>query len=350
VRGRKGIYTELFRAPASSASHRHASTARYAPCSRSRAGPVSRARHRHRHRVLRRYPRRHRAPPDLVATALRLGSGAAIAASQGEERIFSERLYCARCGIGYEDLDPRLFSFNSRQGACADCDGIGSVLSFEPEFLVEDAQHPLGDALAAVLKPLDGALWRDVARFGTHHKAAWKRAAGAADEKQRQRVFRGAGAGNGGLVGVCSSFIDADEEHAALLAPFMTERACAICHGRRLNARAQAVTVDGVAIWELTQQSVAACLADLSQRPLSGRDEQIAANIRKEILPRLHFLQEVGLSYLTLDGVPTRCRAARRSAFAWRRSSARTCAASATSSTSRPSGCTRATTPCCSAR
>jgi excinuclease ABC subunit A len=238
---------------------------------------------------------------DVVATALRYGSGALIVASPQREHIYSERLYCPRCSIGYEELDPRLFSFNSSQGACPHCDGIGSVPSFEPELLIADPQETVAAALATALRPLGGAVWRAVKEIGEQVARAWERPLARLTPAQRARLFFGDGDGKGGVLGVLQQQLERDDVDPALLAPFMSERSCEVCKGRRLNARAQAVTVAGEAIWELTQRSVAASLADLSRRRFKGRDEQIAPNILKEIVPRLQFLREVGLGYLTLD-------------------------------------------------
>ena len=298
VRGRKGIYTELFRA------------ARKLGFSRARIDgtvhPLQPA------PALARYKehdidivvatldvvRSETAKlPELAATALRFGGGALIVAAGDSERIFSERLYCPGCGIGYEALDPRLFSFNSRQGACKACDGIGSVPSFEPELLVGDPLLAVGEALERTLKPVSRALWRAVKSAGERHAAVWQRPLARLTARQRERLF----AGDDGVVAALQQQLDADETVAGQLAEFMNERACETCHGRRLNERAQAVQVDGAAIWEVTQQSVTACLTDLARRRFSGRAAQIAANIMKEILPRLQFLEQVGLGYLTLD-------------------------------------------------
>ncbi len=301
VRGRKGIYTELFRAVRKLGFTRARIDGEVRPLQ-----PVPElARYREHNidivvatcEVSRRTATQ---LPELVATALRFGSGAVIVASGSTEHIFSERLYCARCGIGYEDLDPRLFSFNSKQGACTACDGIGTVLSVEPEVLIADSEGPVGAALEALLKPLGAATWRAVRGIAEQNRAAWGRPLGRLTARQRQQLFYRNGDG-GGLAGLLQQQLDDEECDAAALAPLLTERACASCHGRRLNPRAQAVKVHGAAIWELTQQTVSASLADLSHRQFRGRDAQIAANILKEILPRLRFLEEVGLSYLSLD-------------------------------------------------
>ena len=301
VRGRKGIYTDLFRAARKLGFAR----ARIDGQIRPLQPPPTLARYRE-HNIdvvvaALDITRTETAKlPEVVATALRFGGGALIVNADKSERIFSERLYCARCGIGYEALDPRLFSFNSRQGACSECDGIGSLPSFEPDLLIGDATQPVGDALAASLKPLGGPVWRAVQQLAGTHAAAWSRPLAKLTTRQRDRLFHGNGDGDG-LIGVLQQQLEDDAVDSTLLAPFMNERPCPTCHGRRLNARAQAVKVDGAAIWELTQQSVAASLADLSQRRFSGREELIAANIMKEIVPRLEFLQQVGLAYLTLD-------------------------------------------------
>ncbi|HXQ22024.1 MAG TPA: excinuclease ABC subunit UvrA, partial [Candidatus Acidoferrales bacterium] len=298
VRGRKGIYTELFR----TARKLGFARARIDGQIRALQPPPALARYRE-HNIdiviaALDITRGETAQlPELVASALRFGGGAVIVATKDDERIFSERLYCVRCGIGYEALDPRLFSFNSRQGACADCDGIGSILSFEPELFVADPHAPIGAAIETALKPAGGAVWKAVKKVAAEHRTAWSRPLARLTAGQRQQLFEG----EGGLIGVLRQQLEDDEVDSAALAAFMTERPCATCHGRRLNARAQAVAVDGVRIWEVTQQSVQQCLKDLSDRRFTGRDEQIAANIMKEILPRLVFLEQVGLSYLTLD-------------------------------------------------
>jgi excinuclease ABC subunit A len=254
---------------------------------------------------------------EVVATALRLGGGAlivlpeaAVAAPKSKaskstkqanaEVIFSERLYCGRCGIGYEDLDPRLFSFNSRQGACQACDGIGSVAAFDPEMLAGRSDSSVGEQLTEVLKPLGRQVWKAVGKIAAANRAAWKKAPAKLTERQRTRLY-GDGANGEGLTAVLGAFLEQGEIDAGDVASYVVDQPCKECEGRRLNARACAVKVDGCGIWELTRKSVSECLADLSSRTFEGREAQIVADLLKEILSRLRFLEEVGLSYLTLD-------------------------------------------------
>ncbi|HVN83870.1 MAG TPA: excinuclease ABC subunit UvrA [Candidatus Binatia bacterium] len=248
--------------------------------------------------------------PELVGTSLRLGSGALIVTRKvsstprksparvaPDERMFSERLYCAECGIGYEALDPRLFSFNSPQGACPDCDGVGSVPRFEPELIVGEPNRPLGDALAEAFEPFGAPGRRVVKDAAARYRINLDRPFARLTKRQQDGLLTG----ERGLVSFLNGLLDDEDANGALLAPFMNDHPCPTCHGRRLVPRAQAVRIDGQAIWEVTAQSVAAAHREWMGRSFSGRDAAVAANIVKEIVPRLAFLEQVGLSYLTLD-------------------------------------------------
>ena len=237
--------------------------------------------------------------PELVATALRLGGGTVIARAGKEERLYSERLYCGRCGVGYEALDPRLFSFNSRQGACPTCDGIGTEATFEVDQLIGDPHRPLGAALLAVLEPGGAAARRAVKDVAKQHRIALGKPYAKLTAKQRDAFFEGNGAP--GLLRVLQDLLLEDEEAAAGLGPLLGERPCPSCTGRRLNPRAQAVRVLGRAIWEVAADSVADARRALAGYAFTPRDAAIADNVMKEIMPRLQFLEEVGLPYLTLD-------------------------------------------------
>ncbi|MFN8640974.1 MAG: hypothetical protein U0802_04685 [Candidatus Binatia bacterium] len=269
-----------------------------------------------------------------------------IARAGTTERLYSERLYCGRCGVGYEALDPRLFSFNSRQGACPTCDGLGSEATFALDALLADGARPIGEALLEALAPGGLAAKRVVKDVAKRHRVPLKKPIGTLTARQRTAFFEGNG--SPGLLTALEELIVEDEEVGEALSGLLGERACPSCGGTRLNACARAVRVLGRTISEVTAAAVADARRALARWQFGARDAAIAANVMKEIMPRLQFLEEVGLPYLTLTSARRRrrSRAARRSASAWRRSSAPTCAASATSSTSRPSACTRATTRC----
>ncbi|HET8564547.1 MAG TPA: excinuclease ABC subunit UvrA, partial [Candidatus Binatia bacterium] len=86
----------------------------------------------------------------MVDQGLRLGNGVIHLVSGRGEQIFNQRLFCLNCGIGYEPLDPRLFSFNSRQGACSQCSGMGFEWDFDPELIFADPTQPLGETLTSL--------------------------------------------------------------------------------------------------------------------------------------------------------------------------------------------------------
>jgi excinuclease ABC subunit A len=235
---------------------------------------------------------------ELIATALRLGRGSVIVKAGENERIFSERLFCAACNLGYEDLDPRLFSFNSRQGACEECNGIGSVATFEPESLIPDPQRPIGDALRESLAPFGSKVRRAIKTVATSHRIRLDRPLSRLSEAQRRHLFDGNGAT--GLAASLLGLMEEDEE-ASGLARLLTERPCPRCRGQRLNDRARSVYVMSRTLPETAADSVADALDALSAYRFGEQEEVVAANIMKEILPRLRFLEEVGLGYLTLD-------------------------------------------------
>ncbi len=236
---------------------------------------------------------------ECISSALRLGDGGVVAVGRGGERIYSERLFCTACGIGYEEPDPRLFSFNSRQGACSTCDGLGTTVTFEPEALLGDSGVPLGVALQSGLAGAGARALRVARQVAKSHRVSLTQPFAKLTARKRRALFEGNA--KPGLIGALHDLIEEDEDAAAGLVDLLSEQACGDCGGRRLNPRACAVRVLGRAIWQVTGESVEDAYASLSRYRFGDRDGAIAENVMKEILPRLRFLMEVGLPYLTLD-------------------------------------------------
>jgi len=245
---------------------------------------------------------------ELVTTALRVGGGALYAVGAGEERTYSEKLFCVPCGLGYDLLDPRLFSFNSRQGACPECTGLGFQWEFDPELIVPDPEKSLAQgALLPFTHPdfkrSQRQLLRDLEKSGVPIDYPFARLS----KRQREAVWHGNGfTGALGLLdeafeGGRKTETEIETESAYYLSEFLGEATCPTCQGRRLNPRAQAVKVNAKAIWEVTALPAEECREYMKRLSLSERDSLIAENILKEIIPRLTFLNEVGLPYLTLD-------------------------------------------------
>lgn len=241
----------------------------------------------------------------LLATALRVGNGAVyVTSSETPERLYSERLFCVPCGLGYDLLDPRLFSFNSRQGACPECSGLGSRWEFDPALVVPDPRKSLkADALFPLTRPEFKRAHARLLREVKKHGVPLDRPFAELSRDQQQLVLLGDGNGLRGAFAILNeAMIESEGTDGALYpAQFLTEVPCPGCAGTRLNPRARAVKVYGQAIWEVMALSAADCLQHMTSLPLSSRDALIGEPILKEIVPRLSFLNEVGLSYLTLD-------------------------------------------------
>ena len=239
----------------------------------------------------------------LLHTALRVGNGA-VHVLGGAERTYSEHLFCVACGLGFEALDPRMFSFNSRQGACADCSGAGFTWEFDPDLVVPDERKSLrDDALLplarAELKTKKARLLRALKKRGV----PVDRPFGELRAAHRRLALSGDGNGLAGAFDVLNDALADGEDTGSsyALSQFLGESACATCGGERLNPRARAVRVHDRTLPDLMRLAADDCLTHMQALPLAEREALIGAPILKEIMPRLTFLNQVGLSYLSLD-------------------------------------------------
>jgi excinuclease ABC subunit A len=254
----------------------------------------------------------------LIDQGLRLGNGVIHLISERGEQIFNQRLFCLGCGIGYEPLDPRIFSFNSQQGACGQCAGMGFTWDFDPELIFADPRRPLREAIGGISpgssvhgSETERALQRLLHDLEERHGVDIDRPFGALTKKAREEILYG-GSGRKAFVGLVPFLKElltgADEDSARELSELMTETSCPACSGRRLNQRAQAVKVEGKTIWQVTALSVEEAKNYFAKLDLfraengnAARDQAVADKVVREIQQRLNFLSEVGLPYLTLD-------------------------------------------------
>jgi excinuclease ABC subunit A len=254
----------------------------------------------------------------MIDQGLRLGNGVIHLISERGEQIFNQRLFCLTCGIGYEPLDPRLFSFNSQQGACAQCAGMGFTWDFDPDLIFADPRQPLRDAMSGISpgssvngSEVERAMQRLLEQLEDDHDVDIDKPFAKQAKKVQEEILRG-GRGRGAFVGLVPYLKElweaSDVNSSSELDELMTETPCPACKGRRLNQRAQAVKVEGQAIWQVTELSVDEAKdyfdkLDLSQSSNGNavRDQAVADKILREIQQRLNFLSVVGLPYLTLD-------------------------------------------------
>ena len=204
-----------------------------------------------------------------------------------------------------EELSPRMFSFNSPYGACEACDGLGTILEFDPDLIVPDQTLTLSA----------GAI--DAWRHGGKRMNIWYnrqlrsfcRAAGISPadpfseipKAKREALLNGSGDWEGVIPNLTRRWKNTTSEFVkARLHGYLSEQPCAACKGARLKQASLAVTVAGKNIHEVTQQSIESALAYFNGLPLDAERSQIATTILKEIRHRLTFLVDVGLDYITL--------------------------------------------------
>lgn len=258
---------------------------------------------------------------DSLETTLRVGDGLVrVALRDGDEFLLSSHHACPTCGFSLPELSPRLFSFNSPQGACPACTGLGTVHEVDAAKVVVDPERSLAaGAVAGIAESSRSFRWRQLQTLakamGFSLQTPWKQL----PEEARQAILFGTTqelhfefvgqrsqwayrAPFEGLIPALERKYR--ETHSqdvrAEIERFMSQRPCPTCGGKRLRREALAVTVGGKSIAEVVELSVKNALAWFSSLELSVREQQIAGKILKEILDRLEFLVAVGLEYLTL--------------------------------------------------
>ncbi|MEQ8764556.1 MAG: excinuclease ABC subunit UvrA [Planctomycetota bacterium] len=221
-----------------------------------------------------------------------------------DEHLYSLESACPDCGRSVEEPDPRLFSFNSRRGACPDCSGRGVVYRIGgPELLGDPGQTLKSGGIAflqggPMRRSLGRKVWSEIADAG--YSAREK--LGDLTESERERLLRG-GRGFRGLIAIAEDLERSSTKDSVLnhLRRFHVEEECPTCHGDRLRPEALSVRVGGQGIHELVACSIEAAANVLDALELKGRERTIGLRLIKEIRSRLAFLESVGLGYLSLD-------------------------------------------------
>ncbi len=236
-----------------------------------------------------------------IETAGRLANGLiVVAAVNGEERLYSQKLACPDCGTSVPELEPRSFSFNSPYGACPTCSGLGSTWSFDPAKVIADPGKPL---LEGGLGPGAGSTYlahrlKDAAR---RLRLDLAQPFDELPAKVRTLLLEG-GEGFPGILKILEEvYEEAGESYREWLMEYMSPVPCPACGGRRLKPASLAVRVQGLSIAEFTALPVARALPLLKKWRFSEREMEIAGRVLEEIRRRLEFLEAVGLDYLSLD-------------------------------------------------
>ncbi|MBW8038730.1 MAG: excinuclease ABC subunit UvrA [Planctomycetes bacterium] len=269
---------------------------------------------------------------DSVETALKLADGVLLVLVQkpeeaGKKRkskntnswkevIYSEKFACPKHPqASLEELSPRLFSFNSPYGACKSCDGLGTILEFDPDLIVPDKSISLDngaiDAWRKGGKRMNIFYNRLIKRFcrnvGIRKSISFEKIPAEikriliygttpADRKKYGFSFEGA------IPNLTRRWENTASEYVKTrLHSYLSEQPCRSCNGARLRPEAAAVTVGGKNINQLAELSIEKALQFFKKLKLDKEKTLIATQVLKEIKARLKFMVDVGLEYLTLD-------------------------------------------------
>lgn len=247
---------------------------------------------------------------DSLEIALRFGEGVVTISHQKGtnwiDSVFSEHFACPDCGVSFEEISPRIFSFNSPYGACPRCHGLGTLMKIDPDLVVPDPTISLSDGAVTPLhhpKFRLGGSWtvRYLQRtFGIDTQKPWREL----PENHRKIVLYGDE--NGLFEGVIPSlerrFERTESDYVKRkIMEYMSELACPSCKGARLRPEVLAITINGKNIWQFCKQTVAESLQFIDSLKLIGEEHRIAEQVLKALRSRLSFMVDVGLYYITLD-------------------------------------------------
>lgn len=267
---------------------------------------------------------------DSLETALKLGEGVLkvqIQKNRDDEPLeltFSENFACPDCGIAIEEIEPRIFSFNSPFGACPACDGLGHKLEVSPDLIIPNSDLSIAEGAIQVsgFNAVDGmsiGIIKQIAEhFGGDANTPWKKLPeevkkkilygdtkktitiewrDSFGDKHTRRVYH-----EGIIPSVERRWKQTGSDGVReAYEQYMVEVPCNVCGGRRLKPEALAVTINDKNIAELAAMSITKAYETFDSLKLTDRQTTIAKQILKEIKSRLKFLIDVGLSYLSLE-------------------------------------------------
>ena len=254
--------------------------------------------------------------------ALDLASGIVLVSVEGKgERLLSQKLACAKCDVSVPELSPRAFSFNSAQGACPACDGLGRRWAVEADRVMPD---PAKSLLEGAIRPwhrhgprlLREALF-DVAE---RHGFALDVPVAQLSDEAKEVLLHGDDAGFPGVVPYLEKRVEsllrldprpAEEEGADGgeafddLRPYLTEEPCRACRGTRLRPESLAVRVAGLSVADVVRLPLSRARETMAELRFPEREQPVAERVVGEILSRLDVLASLGLGYLALDRATT---------------------------------------------
>lgn len=260
---------------------------------------------------------------ESVEVSLKLSNGLVAAITPNAEYLFSNKFACEKCGYSFDEISPRIFSFNSPYGACPECKGLGYTTRVDPQLIVKDVNKSIRQgALNVTGWNINNGLFS-----GSYFEALSNKYKFSLDTPYKdlpediQKILlfgnsgeeldidwktkKFSGSFKGSFEGIVNNlerrYLESTSEFIkGEIAKYMREQPCAVCHGDRLGEVASAVTINGKNITALCNMAIDELQAFCAKIKLNKSQTTIAQPILKELNTRLQFLCDVGLNYLTL--------------------------------------------------
>ncbi|MCD6472698.1 excinuclease ABC subunit UvrA [Candidatus Aerophobetes bacterium] len=274
---------------------------------------------------------------DSLETATDQSNGLALvtlkedSSSEEKESVFSRHFSCPYCGVSYEEISPRMFSFNSPYGACPGCNGLGTKQTIDPDLVLPDKTKSLNEG---AIIPWDEGVgfyrwartaaryyFKQIAAVAKHYKFSLNTPFedlplniqnillyGSNSEEIEFTERRGGNFYNywapfeGVIPNLERRYKESDSNYVQEeILKYIRETPCPECGGARLRKESLAITIKDKSIYDVIKMSVKECKEFFYQLDLTPREKLIADEILKEIKKRLNFMSSVGLDYITLD-------------------------------------------------
>ena len=241
---------------------------------------------------------------DSCEIALKEGDGILVIneVDNDKDHIFSTKLACPVCGISYEEISPRMFSFNSPFGACPTCSGLGTRMELDPEAVIT---HPSLSILEGAIAPWGEPgkkLYWELKGIARRYKFDLNTPYEELSDGVKQVILYGDASFEGVMPNLLRRYRETESDFIrSEIEKYMTLQPCPDCNGARLKKESLSIKVAGKNIYEITSLSIKDAMKFFETLRLDEKEERIAKEILKEIKRRLAFLLNVGLDYLTLS-------------------------------------------------
>ena len=259
---------------------------------------------------------------ESIENATKLANGLVLINKYGDkEYIWSENYACIKCDYSLPELEPRMFSFNNPFGACPECKGLGFKSAISTDLLVPDDSLSINQGAIATISDSSNIFWTDLKTACDYYKIDMNKPFNKLSKKEKDIIFYGsleplnfeytAKNGNkryatsyyeGVITNLERRYIETKSEWIReWLDNYMMELECPLCHGTRLKEGVLNVLINKKNIYEFTKMSIGELSEFMKTLKLSNEQKKISELVIKEIQNRLEFLNNVGLSYLTLN-------------------------------------------------